>query len=508
MSCEAPSAAAVNCTTVLAQALGWSTSASGGVGDPSTAPRFGSSSTALEVTEGLDLSGRVYIVTGATGVLGSEVCRVLCMRGAHVVAAVRSTSKGAALVEDIRSSNEEAHITVMGCDLASLEAVRGFTAAFCARATPLHGIVCCAGVIMQPYELSRDGHEMHFAVNHLGHFLLVNQLVGELIRTAASSGIQGRIVNAASNMHHFTYRVKRGTAKPSRGIDFVNLDEERGYNATNAYAQSKLANILHAWSLNERLREVGANVAAFAVHPGLIGAELKNVLDFPGGGLLFSFARGRRTKTPEQAAATMVFCAARVGVADLPTAPSAVDQGACYYADCHPRRSSLPARDPRLARNLWDESEKLVGLQPGTAAPVTARAGGTDRLAGHGSGGVGGMGMGTMGTGGGVGGERSPRAGVRGGSPFVARAAGAGGVAPGGSPRTSYHAIVPPASPSAGGGMDRGGELTGTEMAVPGSPPSVGGGALGGTGGKTPGGTPLKVTPSKSGKWGLGSTTD
>lgn len=68
-------------------------------------------------------------------------------------------------------------------------------------------------------------------------------------------------------MHHFTYRVKRGSAKPSRGIDFVNLDEARGYHATNAYAQSKLANVLHAWSLNERLRDTGANVAAFAVHP-------------------------------------------------------------------------------------------------------------------------------------------------------------------------------------------------------------------------------------------------
>ena len=388
MSCEVP----VTCRTVLGQSLGWG--GFGGGDDPLRNPASGSfdrASTAADVTRGLDLRGRCYVLTGATGALGREVARALVRVGAHVIIAARSMARGSALAEELRrdgaaaaagaattvdrandtpsspyqspssprapNDDEDAKsaaakspgdATVMLCDLASQDSVRSFARSFRRKALPLHGVLNCAAVILRPFELTPEGRESHFAVNHLGHFLLVNELLPELVATASVSGIQARVVNVTSAMHHFTYRVRRGRAGPSRGIDFTQLDDPRGYDPINAYAQSKLANILHAWQLNERFRQVprgsvhsvgsrggggsfgGAAdddaaadentavrpVAAFAVHPGAFGRELRDNLSrnlpFGAGGVLFDVARSMSlglVKTPEQAAATVLYCA-------------------------------------------------------------------------------------------------------------------------------------------------------------------------------------------------------
>ena len=387
MSCEVP----VTCRTVLGQSLGWG--GFGGGDDPLRNPASGSfdrASTAADVTRGLDLRGRCYVLTGATGALGREVARALVRVGAHVIIAARSMARGSALAEELRRdgagagagaattvdrvndapssphqspssprapNDDDANsgapkspgdATVMLCDLASQDSVRSFARSFRRKALPLHGVLNCAAVILRPFELTPEGRESHFAVNHLGHFLLVNELLPELVATASVSGIQARVVNVTSAMHHFTYRVRRGRAGPSRGIDFTQLDDPRGYDPINAYAQSKLANILHAWQLNERFRQVprgsvhsvgsrsgggsfgGAAdddaaadentavrpVAAFAVHPGAFGRELRDNLSrnlpFGAGGVLFDVARSMSlglVKTPEQAAATVLYCA-------------------------------------------------------------------------------------------------------------------------------------------------------------------------------------------------------
>lgn len=376
----------MTCRTVLGQSLGWG--GFGGGDDPLRNPASGSfdrASTAADVTRGLDLRGRCYVLTGATGALGREVARALVRVGAHVIIAARSMARGSALAEELRrdgaaaaagaattvdrandtpsspyqspssprapNDDEDAKsaaakspgdATVMLCDLASQDSVRSFARSFRRKALPLHGVLNCAAVILRPFELTAEGRESHFAVNHLGHFLLVNELLPELIATSAVSGIQARVVNVTSAMHHFTYRVRRGKAGPSRGIDFTQLDDPRGYDPINAYAQSKLANILHAWQLNERFRQVPRRgggstfggdtaggdtavhdentavrpVAAFAVHPGAFGRELRDNLSrnlpFGAGDLLFDVARSMSlglVKTPEQAAATVLYCA-------------------------------------------------------------------------------------------------------------------------------------------------------------------------------------------------------
>jgi WW domain-containing oxidoreductase len=309
MTCET---GGFGCRSALAASLGLATA------DHDDVFAFNANSTAETITEGLDLTGLTYLVTGATGALGSEVTRVLALRGARVVLACRSQEKGEALASKILDElgletardAKNALVVMGGLDLGSKASTESFANEFCKRALPLTGLVCCAGVVCQPFKLTRDGRESHFGVNHLGHFFLQHLLLDEIVRTAASSGAQGRIVLVSSGAHHFTYRVRRGVPRPSRGIDFANLDEPVGYDAGRAYAQSKLAVALHASELDERLRRSGVNVAAFAADPGTMGAELKHALNFPGGGLLFALAEGRVTRDARRAAATVVWCAA------------------------------------------------------------------------------------------------------------------------------------------------------------------------------------------------------
>ena len=220
---------------------------------------------------------------------------MLALRGARVVLACRSQEKGEALRAKIleemagtganRQTTPSDALVVMGSlDLGSKASVESFAAEFCARALPLTGLVCCAGVVCQPFGKTRDGRETHFGVNHLGHFFLAHALLDEIVRTAASSGAQGRIVLVTSGAHHFTYRVRRGVPRPSRGIDFANLDEPVGYDAGRAYAQSKLAVALHASELGTAPARRRRERRGFRGGPGHDGrrAETRNAL--PGGG--------------------------------------------------------------------------------------------------------------------------------------------------------------------------------------------------------------------------------
>ena len=478
MTCET---GVFGCRSALAASLGLATA------DHDDAFAFNANSTAETITEGLDLAGLTYLVTGATGALGSEVTRVLALRGARVVLACRSQEKGEALVSKIldergrgetgqrRRDADDALVVMGGLDLGSKASIESFAAEFCARALPLTGLVCCAGVVCQPFGRTRDGRETHFGVNHLGHFFLAHALLDEIVRTAASSGAQGRIVLVSSGAHHFTYRVRRGVARPSRGIDFANLDEPEGYDAGRAYAQSKLAVALHASELDGRLRRSGVNVAAFAADPGFLAAELKHALSFPGGSLLFALAEGRVTRDARRAAATVVWCAAAdrrrlaEGLGSRGRAAADARGATTYYADCAPRRPSLPARDPRLARRLWEESERLLGMPRGVAKPADVSD--VENVASVENGR----------RGGGFGEPPDPRTP---GSPSSSRTSG---------PNTFGEAASPIASaPSVPVSMRRGGaaaaEAETRRAAEPGSPASPA----------------IRVTPSKSGRWGLG----
>lgn len=237
-----------------------------------------------------DLSGRVYIVTGANSGSGFATSKQLAQQGARVVGACRRVDAGRqafADLGDIRGSVE-----VMDLDLASLASVRRFAEAFLDKYDRLDGLVNNAGVMYSPKGKTEDGFETQFGINYLGHFLLTELLLDTLKASAPS-----RIVCVSSMAH-------AGMLGVYGKIEFDDLHfDSRRYNPVVAYAQSKLAIVLQALDLSRRLE--GTGVSAFSVHPGwirsnLVGGPLRfmqNVVMRPFSGLLgtMSWFEGAQT---------------------------------------------------------------------------------------------------------------------------------------------------------------------------------------------------------------------
>ncbi|KAF3960588.1 hypothetical protein CMV_014715 [Castanea mollissima] len=257
---------------------------------------FGSASTAEQVTEGIDASNLTAIVTGGASGIGLETARVLALRKAHVIIAARNMEAANAAKQLILKDSEIARVDVLKLDLCSMKSVRAFVDDFNALNVPLNILINNAGVMFCPFQLSKDGIEMQFATNHIGHFLLTNLLLEKMKNTARSTGIEGRIVNLSSIAHNYTYE---------QGIRFDQINDESGYSDKRAYGQSKLANILHANELSRHFQ--GASTTCYvALHPNLKGVTGK------------------------------------------------------YYLDCNEMQPSAFARDTVLAKNLWDFSNELV----------------------------------------------------------------------------------------------------------------------------------------------------
>ncbi|XP_039129194.1 short-chain dehydrogenase TIC 32 B, chloroplastic-like [Dioscorea cayenensis subsp. rotundata] len=303
---------------------------------------FGSASTAEQVTEGIDASNLTAIITGGASGIGAETARVLALRGAHVIIAARNMDAANEAKNLILESNPTARIDLLKLDLCSLKSVRAFANSFIAMNLPLNILINNAGVMFCPYQLSEDGIEMHFATNHLGHFLLTNLLLDKMKSTAKATGIEGRIVNLSSIAHLHTYE---------EGIRFDKLNEQDGYSDKKAYGQSKLANILHASELSRRLQEDGANITVNSVHPGLIMTNLmRHSMNLMRILMVFTYLFW---KNVPQGASTTCYVALH---------PSLKGVTGKYLLDCNLMAPSRVARDKILAKKLWDFSEKLVQL--------------------------------------------------------------------------------------------------------------------------------------------------
>ncbi len=285
-----------------------------------------------------DQSGRIAIVTGSSSGIGFESARVLALKKAKVIIAVRNIQKGERAKEIILAEIPKADLEILELDLASLDSVRKFADDFQQRHSYLDLLINNAGVMMPPYSKTSDGFELQMGTNHLGHFALT-ALLFPLLRQKKGS----RIVNVSSMAH------KGGK------INFEDLDwSQRKYKAMKSYGDSKIANLYFTRELKERMNEKQIDVKVVSAHPGWTATELQRHVG------LFSFLNR--------------FFAQDIPMGALPTLYAAVAddvESGDYYGPSgfmemkgYPKKvePSEEAKKPEVSEKLWKISEKLTRI--------------------------------------------------------------------------------------------------------------------------------------------------
>lgn len=289
---------------------------------------FNAESTAMQVTEGLDLSGMTAFITGCNSGLGYETMRVLSLRGANIIGAARTLEKAQTACASI-----DGPATPVVCELSDLESIQACGKQVQAMGMPIDMLILNAGIMALPELEQVNGLEKQFYVNHIGHFALTSYLLGQVVAAP-----QGRVVVVSSSGHSFA---------PDDGIEFDNLSGEREYSPWKMYGTSKLANGLFALSLTEKL--AGTNATANAIHPGIINTNLGR--HFPWyqriAASLFGWAF---MKSTEAGAATQTYVA---------TAPALAGYSGYYFADCNPIMPDPRMLNPQQAEELWAVSEEI-----------------------------------------------------------------------------------------------------------------------------------------------------
>ncbi len=307
---------------------------------------FGAGTTADEVLKDADLTGKVVLVTGASGGIGRETARAFAKHGAVVVLAARDVEKTARAAAEIAADTGNGLVEALVLDLASQASVRRAAAEFLDRHESLNILINNAGVMAAPHLRTEQGIELQFGVCHVGHFLFTCLLAPALMKGAPS-----RVINYTSGGHGFS---------PVH-LDDVNFDH-RPYDKWLAYGQAKTAAALFSVELDRRLSHHG--VRSFSVHPGMVyGTDLARHLtrdDLKA--LVGTLPKAIKPKTVEQGAATGVWAAVS----------SHLDgKGGLYLEDCGiAELNDVPqaesgyrawAVDPIAAAGLWEKSEELVG---------------------------------------------------------------------------------------------------------------------------------------------------
>lgn len=299
-----------------------------------------------------DLTGQTIIVTGANSGIGLVAAQQLAKQGARVIMGCRRVDAGNEAAATIRAEVPDAILEVRELDLGSLASVRAFAEGFVADHDRLDILINNAGVMNTPKGTTKDGFETQIGVNHFGHFLLTNLLLDVLKASTPS-----RIVNVSSCFHD------KAQGREGR-IDFDDLHyATRSYDGWEAYAQSKLANVLHAKELAKRL--AGTGVTAVSIHPGWVRTNLMRH-SMPGWAqkLALPFLRMMGMIEPWEGTQTTLFAALSPTVVDHP--------GAFYsqlgiYRDKAANKGGWPltspnpvAHDDAVAARLWDVSEQAV----------------------------------------------------------------------------------------------------------------------------------------------------
>ena len=287
-----------------------------------------------------DQTGRTAVITGANTGLGYETAAALAAKGANVVLAVRNLDKGKDAARLVAQRHPGASVAVQELDLTSLDSIRAAADELRSNHESIDLLINNAGVMFTPRSTTKDGFELQFGTNHLGHFALTNLLLDRVLAAPGS-----RIVTVSSQGHRFV-----------RAIRFDDLQWDRSYSRVGAYGQSKLANLLFTYELQRRL--TGTNTIAVAAHPGGSRTELT------------------RNLPPLVAAATRLaeplFQSAGMGA--LPTLRAATDPGVLggqYFGPDgfgeqrgHPKvvASSVASHDTDAQRRLWAASQELTSV--------------------------------------------------------------------------------------------------------------------------------------------------
>jgi NAD(P)-dependent dehydrogenase (short-subunit alcohol dehydrogenase family) len=292
-----------------------------------------------------DQSGRVAIITGANSGIGYGAAAVLAAKGAHVVLAVRNLDKGNDAKARITAASPNSVVTVQELDLTSLDNIRKAAGELRAAHPRIDLLINNAGVMYTDKAKTKDGFELQFGTNHLGHFALTGQLLDNMLAVDGS-----RVVTVSSVGHRIRAR-----------IHFEDLQLENNYDRVVAYGQSKLANLLFTYELARRLTLKGSPTIATAAHPGAADTDL--LRNMPGGiRQVGQFVWSN-------------FIAQSADMGAEPTLRAATDPGAKnaeYYGPGgigeqrgHPKvvKSSAQSHDEEIQRRLWSVSEELTGVK-------------------------------------------------------------------------------------------------------------------------------------------------
>lgn len=294
-----------------------------------------------------DLSGKVILITGANSGLGFQGSKVFASKGASVVMACRNMDKGKAALEEIQKEQPKAQLALLPLDLSDLDSVKFFADRFKKQYKQLDVLCNNAGVMFLPFRKTKQGFEMQFGTNHLGHFALTGLLLERLLSTDNS-----RIVTTSSMYHR------------SGKMDFVNLNGEKKYDKYKAYAASKLANLFFAYELQRKLKAASSSTISVACHPGFTATNLQ---------LAGPIMEGSAFKTSVMKVFNRLM-AQDVQMGTLPMLYAATEkdvQGGDYIGPSgfkeirgYPTKvKSIPiSYDEAIASKLWEVSQQWTGI--------------------------------------------------------------------------------------------------------------------------------------------------
>lgn len=292
-------------------------------------------------TSNARLDGKTVVITGANTGIGKETAIDLAKRGGKIILACRNMEKTKVAQEEIIKVSGNRNVSIVELDLSSLESVRQCAEKINREQARLDILINNAGIMACPRWETKDGFEMQFGINHLGHFLFTNLLL-DLIKKSTPA----RIINVSSSAH------LKGD------IHFDDIHLKNDYAPFKAYRQSKIANVLFSKELAKRLE--GTSVMVYSLHPGAVhtelGRNLSHSFSLPMYVMLWAaypLIRMLWLKTSEQGAQTSIYCAVD---------EKAGQETGLYYRDCAVSKPCANAEDPEKARKLWEVSAELVGL--------------------------------------------------------------------------------------------------------------------------------------------------